>query len=83
MNAQVHHIESQERKSGKEDKQVKQHNYVTSSLSDEGLNHHNTSKMFNFVCTTVYYTPVVCNHAQSKWEKGNKRREGSYILEWH
>ena len=32
-----------------------------------------------FVRITVYYTLVVCYHAQSKWEKGNtKRREGSY-----
>ena len=59
------------------DKQVKQHDYVTSSQSDEGLHQHNTSKMFNSVCNTVYYTLVVCYHAQSKGEKGNKRREGS------
>ena len=68
------------RRGGKKDKQVKQHDYVTSSQSDEGLHHHNTSKMFNFVCTTVYYTLVVCYHAQSKRKKGNKkRREGSYL----
>ena len=53
-------------RSGKKDKQVKQHDYVTSPQSDEGLHHHNTSKMFNFVRTTVYYTLVVCYHAQSK-----------------
>ena len=51
MNPQVHHIE---------DKQVKQHDYVTSSQSDEGLYHHNTGKMFNSVRTTAYYTLVVC-----------------------
>ena len=71
MNPQVHHG------SGKKDKKVKQHDYVTSSQSDEGLHHHNTSKMFNSVRTTVYYTLVVCYHAHSKQEKGNKRREGS------
>ena len=60
---------STHRRSGKEDKQVKQHDYATSSLSDQGLHHHNTSKMFNSVRTTVYYTPVVCYHAQSKREK--------------
>jgi len=52
--------------SGKKDKQVKQYDYVTSSQSDEGLHHHNTSKTFNFVRTTVYYTIVVCYHEQSK-----------------
>ena len=61
---------------GKKDKQVKQYDYVTSSRSHEGLHHHNTSKMFNFVRTIVYYTLVVCYHAQSKQEKENKRREG-------
>ena len=67
---------SPHRRGGKEDKQVKQHDYVTSSQSDEGLHHHNTSKMF--VRITVYYTLVACYHAQSKWEKVNKkRREGS------
>ena len=45
------------RRGGKEDKQVKQHDYVTSSQSDEGLHHHNTSKMF--VHITVYCTLVV------------------------
>ena len=59
------------------DKQFKHHDYVTSSQSDQGLHHHNTSKMFNCVRTTVYYTLVVCYHAQSKGEKGNKRREDS------
>ena len=75
MNAQVHHIEGQ----GKEDKQVKQHDYVTSSQSDEGPNHHNTSKMFNSVRSTVYYTLVECYHAQSKREKGNKKRRGRWL----
>ena len=56
---------SPHRRSGKKDKQVKQHDYVTSSQSDQGL-HQNTSKMFNSVRTTVYYTLVVCYHAQSK-----------------
>ena len=43
--------------------------------------HYNTSKMF--VRITVYAL-VVCYHAQRKWEKGNmKRREGSYLHEWH
>jgi len=60
----------------RKDKQVKQHDYVTSSQSDQGL-HQNTSKMFNSVRTTVYYTLVVYYHAQSKGEKGNKRREGN------
>ena len=65
-------------RSGKKDKQVKQHDYVTSSQSDQGLHHLNTKKMFNSVRTTVYYTPVVCYHAESKGEKGTKkRREGS------
>ena len=68
---------SPHRKSGKEDKQVKQHDNVTSSQSDQRLHYLNTSKMFNSVRTTVYYTLVVCYHAQSKREKGNKRREGS------
>ena len=53
-------------------------NMRSSSQSDEDLHHQNTSKIFNFVCTAVYYTLVVCYHAQSKREKGNKkRREGS------
>ena len=56
------------------DKQVKHYDYATSSQSDEGLHHLNTSKMFNCVRTTVYYAPVVCYHAQSKREKGNKKR---------
>ena len=47
-----------------EDKQVKQHDYVTPSQFDEGLHHHNISKMF--VHVTVYYTLVVGYHAQSK-----------------
>ena len=42
-----------------EDKQVKQHDYVTSSRSDEGLHHLNTSKTFNSVRTTVHYTLVI------------------------
>ena len=54
-----------------------------STPSDEGLHHSNSGEMFNFVCTTVYYTLVVCCHAQSKGEKGNKRREGSYLHGWH
>ena len=66
-------MEGQERKINK----VKQHDYVTSSQSDEGLHHHNTNEMFNFLRTTVYYTLVVCYHAQSKWEKGIKKREGT------
>ena len=38
----------------------------------------NPVKLFNSVCTTIYYTLVLCYHAQSKVEKGNKkRREGS------
>ena len=45
----------------KEDKQVKQHDYVTSSQSDEGLNYHKSIKMFNFVRTTVYYTLLCVN----------------------
>ena len=69
---------SPHRRSGKEDKQVKQHDYVTSSQSDQHLHYLNTSKMFNSVHTTVYYTLVVCYHAQSKLEKANKKRkEGS------
>ena len=28
--------------------------------------------MFHFAHTTVYYTQVVCYHAQSVWEKGGK-----------
>ena len=63
-------------RSGKEDKQVKQHDYVTSSQSDEGLHHLNSTKMSNFARTSVYYRLAVC-YAQSKREKGNKRREGS------
>ena len=71
---------SPHRRSGKEDKQVKQRDYVTSSQSDEGPHHHNTPEMFNFVRTSIYYTLVVCYHAQSKWEKKNKkRREDSYL----
>ena len=78
MNPQVQHIERQERKINKSK------DYVTSSLSDQGLHHHNTSKMFNYIPTTVYYTLVVCCHAQRNGEKRNKkRREGSYLHEWH
>ena len=80
MNAQVHHMY---RRSGKEDKQVNQNDYVTSSQSDEGLHHHNTCKMFNIAHTTVYYTPGVCYHVQSVWEKWIKRREGSYLCGRH
>ena len=73
MNSQVHRIGH----AGKKDKQVKQHDYINSSQSVQGLHHLNTSKMFNSVRTAVYYTLVVCYHAQSIGEKGNKRREGS------
>ena len=60
------------------DKQVKHYDYATSSQSDEGLHHLNTSKMFNSVRTTLYCTLVVCYHATSKGEKENKeKREGS------
>jgi len=34
-------------------------------------------KCSTLVRTTVYYTLVVCYHAQSKQEKENKRREGN------
>ena len=69
---------SSHRRSGKKDKQVKQHDYVTSLQSDQGLHHQNLCKIFNSVRTTVYYTLVVYYHAQSKREKGNKkRREGN------
>ena len=57
---------SQNRGSGKEDKRVKQHDYATSSQSDQGLHHHNTSKTFNFVRTTIYYTLVMCYNAESR-----------------
>ena len=57
---------SPHRRSGKKHKQVKQHDYVTLSHSDQGIHHLNTSKMFNSVRTTVYYTLVVCYHARSK-----------------
>ena len=73
MNPQVHHIEKV-----RKDKQFKQHDYVTSSQSDEGLHHHNTSKMLKSVRTTVYYTLVVCYHDQCKRGKGNKT-EGTYL----
>ena len=64
----------------KGEKQVKQHDYTTSSqcdkgLVDEGLHHHNASKIYNFVSTIVYFTLVVCYHAQSKQKKGNEKRE--------
>ena len=62
---------------GKKDKQVKQHDYVNSPQSDQLLHYLNTSKMLNSVRTTAYYTLVVCYHAQSIREKGNKRNEGS------
>ena len=42
MNAQVHHIEREERKIN----ELNNIDYVTSSQSDEGLHDHNTSKMF-------------------------------------
>ena len=68
MNPQVHHIEGEERKINKSN----------NIQSDEGAHHHNTSKMFNSVRTTVYYTLVVCYHAKSIREKRNKKmREGS------
>jgi len=54
VNPQVHHIEGEERKINKSN-----NDYVTSSQSYEGLQYHNTSKMFNCVLTTVYYTLVV------------------------
>ena len=72
VNAQVHHIEGQERNINKM--------IVTWSQSDEGLHHHNTSKMFNFVCTSVYDILVLCSHAQSKWEKGNKRMKAAIYM---
>ena len=44
----------------------------------QGLNHLNTSKMFNSARTTVYYTLIVCYQAQGKRNKANKkRREGN------
>ena len=61
------------RRSGKEDKQVKQHDYGTSSQSDEGL-YHNTSKcstLYIHVPLSINYTLVVCYHVQSKCEKGS------------
>ena len=46
------------------------------------IHHHSTSKMFNFVRTTVYYTLVMCYHAQSKWQKGKiKKRESIHQLD--
>ena len=65
---------SPHRRSGKKDKQFKQHDYVTSTQSDQGQHHLNTSIMFNSVRTTVYFTQVVCYRAESKGEKGNKKR---------
>ena len=50
---------SSHRRGGKEDKQVKQHDYVTSSQSDKDQHHHNTSKMS--VRITVDYILVVCS----------------------
>ena len=45
----------QHRRGGKENKQVK-HEYLTSSQSDEGIHHHNTSK-----CSTQY-VPLFIRH---------------------
>jgi len=73
VNAQVHHIEGQERKINKSNNMIMQ-------------SHHSLMKVYiittqvkcsTLVRTTVYYTLVVCYHAQSKRETGNKRREGS------
>ena len=44
-------------RSGKEDKQVKQHDYVTSSQYDQGLHHHKTSKIFS-----TLYAPLFITH---------------------
>ena len=68
MNAQIHHIEGEERNI----KQVKQHNYITSSQFDEGLLHHNTSKIF--VCITVYCTLVLCSEEMGEEEYGEEGR---------
>jgi len=73
VNPQVHNIEGKERKINKSTTRL-----CNLKQSDEDLHHLNTSKMFNSVRTTVYYTPVVCYRAQSKGEKENKkRRKGS------
>ena len=49
VNAQVHHIEGQERKMNKSNNMIIIN--TTSSQCDKGLHHHNTSRMFNFVRT--------------------------------
>ena len=59
VNAQVHHIEGQERKINKSNMIIIN---TTSSQCDKGLHHHNTNKMSNF----VYYTLVMCYHAQRR-----------------
>ena len=73
MNAQVDHIEGEERKINKSNNMIMKP-------------HHRLRKVYTitipvkclYARITVYYTLVVCYHAQSKWEKGNtKRREGS------
>ena len=50
---------SPHRRGEKEDKQVKQHDHVTSTQSDEGLYHHNTFKVSPRI--TIYYTLLLCS----------------------
>ena len=84
MNAQVHHIRKGKEKNKSNNMIIQPSSQCDKGLVDEGLHHHNASKIFNFVSTIVYFTLVVCYYAQSKQKKGNeKREEGSYLHEWH
>ena len=71
-------ISSRYSRSGKKDKQVKQYDNVTSSQSEEGLHHLNTSKMFNSVHTTIYYTLVMFRVNERK----EIRRAGNVASMW-
>ena len=67
VNAQVHHIEGQERKINKSNNMIIIN--TTSSQCDKGLHHHNTSKMSNF----VYYTLVMHCVIMLRGEEGGER----------
>ena len=55
--------------------EVKQHDYVTSSQSDEGLHYLNTSKMFNSV-VPLFITHQLCVIMFRVNDRGEIRRGG-------
>ena len=62
MNAQVYHIEGQERKIKKSNNMTLQPHHSLMKVSIL----HNNSKIFNFVRTTIYYTLAVFYNVRRK-----------------